>query len=221
MTDIFDILGPIMVGPSSSHTAGAVRIGQIARILLEEKPVRVKLYLHGSFAETGVGHGTDKALIAGLLGMATDDLNIAKSFSIAEEQGLTFQFGRADLHDAHPNSVLLEMEGQSGKTMSVQASSTGGGRILVTKIDKIDLSLTGDYNTLIVRNRDNRGCIADVTSVLSQAEVNVANMNLRRTVKGGDAIMIIETDEKIGKEVVEKMRTLPGIQSAIYYEKGE
>ena len=121
MIDVFDIMGPIMVGPSSSHTAGAVRIGRMARTLLGEKPVKAEVYLHGSFAETGVGHGTDKALIAGLLGMATDDLDIPNSFEIAGRRRLKFSFEETDLRDAHPNSVKLALTGESGRKMKMQA----------------------------------------------------------------------------------------------------
>ena len=120
MIDVFDIMGPIMVGPSSSHTAGAVRIGRMARTLLGDEPVKAVLLLHGSFAETGVGHGTDKALIAGLLGMATDDLDIPNSFEIAEERGLKFSFDEVDLREAHPNSVKMEVTGASGRRMKMQ-----------------------------------------------------------------------------------------------------
>lgn len=219
MIDIFDIMGPIMVGPSSSHTAGAVRIGRMARTLLGEEVRKAELYLHGSFAETGTGHGTDKALIAGLLGMNPDDLRIPNSFSIAEKQGLTFRFDEIDLRDAHPNSVLIEMTGVSGKHMSLQACSVGGGRILVEKIDGVSLRFTGEYNTLIIHNRDDRGQVATVTYALSQARVNVANMSLSRDTKGANALMVIETDERVPEPILKLLRELPGILDVTYYEK--
>ena len=219
MIDIFDIMGPIMVGPSSSHTAGAVRIGRMARALLGEAPVRAKLHLHGSFAETGVGHGTDKALVAGLLGMAPDDLSIPQSFSIAEDQGLTFTFNEIDLRDAHPNSVQLEVVGEEGNCLTMQACSVGGGRIRVDKIDGVEVNFTGDYNTLIIHNRDDRGHVADVTYALYQAKVNVANMSLHRDAKGGSAIMIIETDEPVPRAVLDLLQRLQGILHVTYYEK--
>ena len=126
MLDIFDILGPVMVGPSSSHTAGAVRIGRRARTLLGGQPVRAEIGLHGSFAETGQGHGTDKALVAGLLGMKPDDLDIPRSFELAAERGLQFEFRTVQLREAHPNTAVLTVEDEAGKRMKVQAASTGG-----------------------------------------------------------------------------------------------
>ena len=219
MIDVFDIMGPIMVGPSSSHTAGAVRIGRMARTLLGERPVKAALHLHGSFAETGVGHGTDKALVAGLLGMAPDDFDIPNSFAVAEERGLKFTFDEIDLRDAHPNSVRMEVAGESGKCLALQACSTGGGRILVNMIDGVALSFAGDYNTLIIHNRDDRGHVADVTYALSQARVNVANMSLHRNERGGSAIMVIEMDEPVPLPILKLLEELPGILRDTYYEK--
>lgn len=219
MIDIFDIIGPIMVGPSSSHTAGAVRIGSMARTLLGEKPVKASLHLHGSFAETGVGHGTDKALIAGLLGMSSDDYDIPRSFEIAAEQGMKFVFDEVDLRAAHPNSVLLEVEGENGASLSMQACSVGGGRIEVNKIDGVDLRFTGNYNTLIIHNKDERGYISNVTQALTLAKVNIANMSLNRNVRGGSAIMVIETDEPVPETILSILGNLSGIMHITYYEK--
>ncbi len=219
MIDIFDIIGPIMVGPSSSHTAGAVRIGRMARTLLGQEPVNASIHLHGSFAETGVGHGTDKALIAGLLGMASDDYDIPHSFEIAKERGLKFTFDEIDLRDAHPNSVLLEVEGAEGAKLSMQACSVGGGRIEVNKIDGVDLCFTGNFNTLIIHNRDERGYISNVTQALALAKVNIANMSLHRDVRGGSAIMVIETDEPVPDTIITLLDNLSGILHITYYEK--
>ena len=219
MIDIFDIIGPIMVGPSSSHTAGAVRIGRMARTLLGEEPCKAAIHLHGSFAETGVGHGTDRALVAGLLGMASDDYDIPRSFEIAAERGLSFTFDAIDLRDAHPNSVLLEVESTTGTTLSMEACSLGGGRILVTKIDGVSLSFTGSYHTLIIHNKDERGYISNVTQALSLAKVNIANMSLNRNTRGGSAIMVIETDEPVPGSIRELLGNLSGILHITYYEK--
>jgi L-serine dehydratase len=221
MIDVFDIMGPIMVGPSSSHTAGAVRIGRMARTLLGDEPVKAVLLLHGSFAETGVGHGTDKALIAGLLGMATDDLDIPNSFEIAEERGLKFSFDEVDLREAHPNSVKMEVTGASGRRMKMQASSIGGGRISVDKLDGVWVSFSGDYHTLIIQNMDNQSNLADVTTALSLARVNVANMSMHRSVKGGNVMMIVETDDPIPGYIVELLEKQPGILQVIHYRKEE
>ena len=221
MIDVFDIMGPIMVGPSSSHTAGAVRIGRMARTLLGDEPVKAVLLLHGSFAETGVGHGTDKALIAGLLGMATDDLDIPNSFEIAEERGLKFSFDEVDLREAHPNSVKMEVTGASGRRMKMQASSIGGGRISVDKLDGVWVSFSGDYHTLIIQNMDNQSNLADVTTALSLARVNVANMSMHRSVKGGNVMMIVETDDPIPGYIMELLEKQPGILQVIHYRKEE
>lgn len=221
MIDVFDIMGPIMVGPSSSHTAGAVRIGRMARTLLGDEPVKAAIHLHGSFAETGVGHGTDKALIAGLLGMATDDLDIPSSFEIAEERGLEFTFDEVDLREAHPNSVKLEITGASGRRMKMQASSIGGGRIMVDKLDGVGVNFSGDYHTLVIQNMDNQSNLADVTTALSLARVNVANMSMHRSVKGGSVMMIVETDDPIPGYIVELLDKQPGILQVIHYRKEE
>ncbi len=145
MIDIFDILGPIMVGPSSSHTAGAVRIGGMARSLLCGEPVRAEIGLHGSFAETGPGHGTDRALVAGLMGMKPDDLRIPRSFELAKKQGLEFSFHNVELKEAHPNSALLTVSDGEGRTLEMQAASTGGGRIRVDRLNGIAVNFTGAF----------------------------------------------------------------------------
>ena len=163
MGSIFDILGPVMVGPSSSHTAGAARIGLIARQLFCRQPEKAVVYLHGSFAATGKGHGTDKALIAGLLGMKPDDLRIPHSFEIAGEMGMDFTIEPRDLRDAHPNTAQIIMEAGE-KKMTMQAFSIGGGRIRVSKLDGIDVNFSGESNTLIVRNIDQPGRITEVAA---------------------------------------------------------
>lgn len=217
--DIFEILGPVMVGPSSSHTAGAARIGAMARTLLGEEVAQAKIHLHGSFAETGRGHGTDRALVAGLLGMKPDDLRIPNAFEEAEKAGLRFTIEEIDLHDVHPNTAVLELMGVGGKELSLQASSLGGGRIMVDKLDGIDVGFTGVYNTLVVRNQDEYGSVAAVTSILNQLRVNVANMSVHRHKRGGDALMVIETDQHIKPHQVAFLSELPGILGVTYYDK--
>ena len=217
--DIFDILGPVMVGPSSSHTAGAARIGAMARTLLGEAVAEAKIGLYGSFAETGKGHGTDRALVAGLLGMKPDDLRIPNAFEEAEKAGLHYTIGETELRDAHPNTAVLELSGVNGRKMAIQASSLGGGRIMVDKLDGIDVNFTGMYNTLVVRNQDEYGSVAAVTSILNQLRVNVANMSVHRHKRGGDALMVIETDQHIKPRQVEFISELPGILGVTYYDK--
>lgn len=217
--DIFDILGPVMVGPSSSHTAGAARIGCMARTLLGGAPVKANIYLHGSFAETGPGHGTDRALVGGLLGMQPDDLRIPNAFEEAKKVGLDFTIDTIDLRDAHPNTAVINAWTADGRTLELQASSLGGGRIMVNKLDGIDVNFTGAYNTLVVRNHDENGTLAAVTTILNQLRINVANMSLCRHKRGGDALMVIETDQHIKPHQVAFLSELPGILSVTYYDK--
>lgn len=219
MINIFDMMGPVMVGPSSSHTAGAARIGNMGRTLLGEEVARADIGLHGSFAETGFGHGTDRALLAGLLGMKPDDLRIPNAYEEANRAGMAYSFRTVELRDAHPNTALLELTGKSGKQLTLQASSIGGGAIVVNKIDGIDVNFTGDFNTLIVRNQDESGSVAAITSILSQVHINVANMSVNRHRRGGDALMVIDTDQHIKPRQVEFLSELPGILSVTYYDK--
>ena len=219
MINIFDMMGPVMVGPSSSHTAGAARIGNMGRTLLGEEVARADIGLYGSFAETGYGHGTDRALLAGLLGMKPDDLRIPNAYEEANRAGMAYSFRTVELRDAHPNTALLELTGKSGKKLTLQASSIGGGAIVVNKIDGIDVNFTGDFNTLIVRNQDESGSVAAITSILCQVHINVANMSINRHRRGGDALMVIETDQHIKPRQVEFLSELPGILSVTYYDK--
>ena len=219
MINIFDMMGPVMVGPSSSHTAGAARIGNMGRTLLGEEVARADIGLYGSIAETGYGHGTDRALLAGLLGMKPDDLRIPNAYEEANRAGMAYSFRTVELRDAHPNTALLELTGKSGKKLTLQASSIGGGAIVVNKIDGIDVNFTGDFNTLIVRNQDESGSVAAITSILSQVHINVANMSVNRHRRGGDALMVIETDQHIKPRQVEFLSELPGILSVTYYDK--
>lgn len=216
--NLFDILGPVMVGPSSSHTAGAARIGYIARMLLKSTPVIAKIGLYGSFATTGTGHGTDKALAAGLLGMRPDDIRIPDSLRLAEEAGLEISYYTAKLKDAHPNTAVLTVYGKDGGGLKMQASSVGGGRIRVDRLDGIDVSFTAERPTLIVHNMDRPGCVAEVTSILSGHSLNVATMQLYRNKRGGDAVMAIETDEAVPEEAVHLLERLEGIIKVTYID---
>lgn len=209
--NLFDLLGPVMVGPSSSHTAGAVRIGRIARALLGEEPARAELKLHGSFASTGAGHGTPQALIAGLLGLTPDDSRVPESFALAKERALAFSFGTCVLRDVHPNSVLIDLEGVRGSRLEVGASSPGGGRTLVFRVDGLDTSFTGELPTLVVHNSDRPGCVSQVTAVLAREGINVAALQLNRGGRGGSAVMVIECDQEVPGSTVAALRALPGI----------
>ena len=218
--NIFEILGPAMVGPSSSHTAGAVRIGLMTRRLLGQKPVKARIGMYGSFLATGRGHGTDRAVVAGLLGMKPDDIRIPESFELAAADGLSFSFEEANLSGAHPNTVLLEVEGDGGRELSVQASSLGGGRIMVNRLDGIDVNCTCEMPTLIVHNMDQPGHVAEVTSMLSHKSVNIANMSLYRDKRGGRAVMVVETDQPIPEEALRWLEHLEGILKVTYINVG-
>ena len=218
--NIFDILGPVMVGPSSSHTAGAVRIGLMGRKLLGCMPLKARICMHGSFAATGVGHGTDKAIVAGLLGMEPDDVRIPESFKMAGEKGLEFTFEETTLKGAHPNSVQMVLEDGQHRKLTVQASSLGGGLIMLNKINDVEVNCTCENPTLIIHNMDQPGYVAEVASMLFQKSVNVANMSLHRKKRGGYAVMIIETDQKIPKESIEWLEQKEGILKVTYIDIG-
>lgn len=211
MGSIFVILGPVMVGPSSSHTAGAARIGMVARQLFGRQPEKAAVYLHGSFAATGKGHGTDRALIAGLLGMKPDDMRIPDSFEVAKEEGMEFTIESKEIKEAHPNTALVCMEAEGVKPMKIQAYSIGGGRIRVCKLDGLDVSFSGESNTLIIRNVDEPGRIKEVASALANAEINIATMQVFRDKRGGSAIMVVETDQIVPKEAMEELESKKGI----------
>ena len=213
--DIFDLIGPIMVGPSSSHTAGAVRIGLVTRRLLGTEPLRAELLLHGSFADTGRGHGTDRALVAGLLGMEPDDERIPDSFEYARERGLKFHFGSCNLREAHPNSVLLRVEGADGHGVEVVGASIGGGRIQIRQLNGMPLCFSAEQPTLIVRNEDQPGSVADVSRLLAEHGINIATFQVNRSSRGGTAVMVIECDTTLSDDIAEDIRRIPGILNAV------
>ena len=215
--NLFDILGPVMVGPSSSHTAGAVRIGRIARRLLGEgTPRRAVITLSGSFAATGRGHGTDRALVAGLLGMQPDDERIARSFFVAADKGMDFRFENANLRGEHPNNARLSLTGRSGRQMSLVASSLGGGRITVVELDGLRVRFSGDLPTLIVQNRDQPGHVSDVASMLASNGVNIATLQLYRDHPGGNAVMVIEIDKAVPQAGIDWLKRVEGINGVTF-----
>ena len=216
---LFDVLGPVMIGPSSSHTAGAARIGYTAQKLLGEVPAKADIGLYGSFATTGKGHGTDRALVAGLLGMKPDDLRIPNSFAAAGEQGLEFTIHPVELREAHPNTAVLTVEGASGRKTCVQAASTGGGRIRVDQLDGVAVNFTGIFNTLILRHWDVPGELAHLTKELSDGGINIANMSLMRDRRGGSVMTIFEIDQPVPAAELEQLKAVPQVLGVIYYEK--
>ena len=184
-------------------------------------PVKADIGLYGSFAETGRGHGTDRALVAGLLGMRPDDLRIPQSFELAKEEGLDFYIHPIQLREAHPNTVVLELRRADGNELMLQAASVGGGRIRVDKLNGVEVQFTGDLNTLVVQHQDVAGKVADETRELSNAGINIATMSLWRDRRGGDALIVIETDQKVSEAVRQKILDLPGVKRLTYYEKEE
>jgi len=219
--NIFDILGPVMVGPSSSHTAGAARMGYMTRRLLGEEPVKAHIGMYGSFAATGKGHGTDKALVGGLLGMQPDDMDIPVSFEIAKERGLDITIDTVTLRDAHPNTAVITAVGVSGRSVKVQASSLGGGRIMINKLDDIEVNCSCEIPTLIIHNLDTPGYVADITLRLLEHDVNIANMSLYRRKRGGVAVMVIEVDQPIPAETIKRLESRKGIIKVTYIDIGE
>lgn len=217
--NIFEILGPVMVGPSSSHTAGAVRIGYVCRKLMGEKIVTADIELYGSFLLTGKGHGTPQAIVAGLLGMTPDDAKIPNSFEIAKVQGLKFTIGEAKLKEAHPNSVLLKLTGESGKELEVIGESLGGSIINIAQIDGLPANISGDYPTLIASNMDVPGMVAKVSKVLFEAKINIAQMHLYRASRGKNSVLIAECDQEIESKTLNDIRDLDGIMKVSYLGK--
>jgi L-serine dehydratase len=205
----------VMVGPSSSHTAGAVRIGYMARKILGETPAEADILLHGSFGATGSGHGTDRAILAGLLGMEPDDSRIPDSRTHAAAAGLSYRFVSGNLRDAHPNTAVLSLTAGDGRRIKVQASSLGGGRIMVNQIDGIRVDFTGEKPTLIVQNEDTPGVLSAITYTLAAQDVNIATLQMYRNQKGGYAFIIAETDSDISEEVLCQLREKKGVLKVI------
>jgi len=215
MRGVFDIVGPIMIGPSSSHTAGAVRLGRMVRLILGEEPQKAAVYLHGSFALTHKGHGTDKAIAAGLLGMETDDERIRDVFDLAEEKGLELEFVPADLGNVHPNTARVMAIGTSGREVTVTGASVGGGNIIITEIDNYAVELAGNYHTLITIHEDKPGIVAIASHILSQHNVNIAFMRVSRQNRGAQALMIIETDQSISQKVLDSIKNIEAVKVAL------
>lgn len=209
---LFDVLGPVMIGPSSSHTAGAARIGYTAQKLLGELPAQADIGLYGSFATTGRGHGTDKALVAGLLGLRPDDPRLPDSFALAAQRGMEFCIHPVELRSAHPNTAVLKLKSRTGRELSMRAASVGGGRIRVVEIDGVPADFGGDSNTLIIHNQDTPGCIAEVTTCLAMRRINIASMQVFRASTGGSAVMVLECDSHIPRPLEQQLSVLPGIR---------
>jgi L-serine dehydratase len=208
---LFDIIGPVMIGPSSSHTAGAVRLGSLARAILGGAATSAEIQLHGSFASTGRGHGTDLALTAGLLGMAPDDPRIRRAPELAREAGLTVTFADADLGEVHPNTARITLSGADGTRVVVQGSSVGGADVQLTQIDDFRVAITGELPVLIVEHNDQPGVIASVSAILASHGVNVASMEVSREMRGARALMVLETDQPVDGATVAEVCAAPAV----------
>lgn len=214
MVSLLDIIGPVMVGPSSSHTAGACRLGLLARGLVSGTPQSAVLELHGSFARTGEGHGTDKALVAGLLGFRPDDERIRTALQIAEQEGLDYRFEKTTISESsHPNTVRMTLERGDLKA-TLTGSSLGAGRVLVTEIDGYPVEVSGNFHTLTLVAEDKKGSIARITGILADHDINIATLKLTRKQKGGDAFMVIECDEPPGEALKDEIRKLDWVRWA-------
>lgn len=216
---VFDVLGPNMIGPSSSHTAGAAVIAHLAHKLLAPPLRQVDFTLYGSFAKTYHGHGTDRALLGGILGFTPDDLCIRDSFRIANERGLTFSFTPNEVEtDLHPNTVDIRMENAAGQTMVVRGESLGGGKVRIVRINGVEVDFTGAYSTVIVVQQDKPGVVAHITKVLSDNGVNIAFMRLFREAKGHTAYTIVESDGHLPEGVDAPLRNNPNVQDVMLLE---
>jgi L-serine dehydratase len=221
LVSLLDIIGPVMVGPSSSHTAGACRLGLLARCLVGGTPERARIELHGSFARTGEGHGTDKAIVGGLLGFRPDDERLRDALGIADREGLDYRFEKTTLGedgDVHPNTVRITVD-RGDRTATMVGSSLGAGRVLVTQIDGYPVEVTGNYNTIVLVAEDIPGSVARIAAILAEDEINIATLRLTRKARGGDAFMVIEVDEHPDDKVRDDLRALPWVRWAFRLDK--
>lgn len=213
---VFDVLGPNMIGPSSSHTAGAARIAYLAQKMINGPLIRVDFTLYGSFARTYRGHGTDRALLGGIMGFDTDDMRIRDSFQIAEEKGIAFCFvPNEEEIDVHPNTVDIHMVNAAGQEMTVRGESLGGGKARISRINGVDVDFTGEYSAVIVIQKDRPGVVAHITKVLSDRGVNIAFMRLFRKAKGEIAYTIVESDGRLPEDVAKKLEDNENVQNVM------
>ena len=204
---VFDVLGPNMIGPSSSHTAGAAIIAFLAQKMISPPLIKVDFTLYGSFAKTYKGHGTDRALVGGIMGFSADDTRIRDSFRIAEERGLEFSFTpNEEETEVYPNTVDISMENEAGRKMVIRGESLGGGKVRIVRINQVKVEFTGEYSAVIVIHQDKPGVAAHITKCLSDMNINIAFMRLFRKGKGAIAYTIVESDERLPVEIGEKIR---------------
>ena len=216
---VFDVIGPNMIGPSSSHTAGACVIAFLAHRMIAPPIVRADFTLYGSFAKTYRGHGTDRALLGGIMGFGTDDIRIRDSFDIAKERGIAFSFTPCMTEtDVHPNTVDIRMENSAGDTAEVRGESLGGGKVRISRINGVTVDFTGEYSTVIVVQQDTPGVVAHITRVLSDRGVNIAFMRLYRESKGRTAYTIVESDGRFPDGIAEPLLSNPHVRDVMILE---
>lgn len=213
---VFDIIGPVMIGPSSSHTAGAARIGLAARKLFGRKPKQVLITLYGSFAKTYRGHGTDIALVGGLLNFDTFDKRIVQAFEFAKNEEIEITFVESDEQTEHPNTVRLFLKDDIG-SVEVTGVSIGGGKVELIELNQFYLRLSGNSSVLMVLHQDRYGAVAQVATVLARNQINIGGMQVSRKERGSEALMSIETDQDVQDYIQEEIRQLPGIHNVVVF----
>lgn len=211
-TSIFTVAGPVMIGPSSSHTAGAAKLGRVARQIVGRDFNKVEFYLHGSFEKTGKGHGTDRALLAGVMDIHEDDERLPHSFEIAKKSGIDFSFDSITLENAHENAVRIIFYMDSEKLSEIEGASIGGGEILITKINGYEVKIRGNLTTIFVRQNDKKGVISHVARILNDNDINIATMNVSRSAKAADAMCIVEVDGDISANVADQLADFKDIK---------
>lgn len=208
---IFDIVGPVMIGPSSSHTAGAARIGKMTHKFTGDQIKKVVFYLHGSFAKTYRGHGTDKALLAGVLGFSESDARLKQAFEIAKSRGIGYEFVEAELGDVHPNSVKIVVEKLDGSLISLVGSSIGGGNIQIIQLNGIDLTISGDHPTIIAKHTSKKGILPGMTDIMTRHNYDILFMSFYKKNKDGEGIIVVEVADEVGEEAIAEIKTMSGI----------
>ncbi|NLC33132.1 MAG: L-serine ammonia-lyase, iron-sulfur-dependent, subunit beta [Clostridiales bacterium] len=214
---VFDIIGPVMVGPSSSHTAGAVRIGRLSRALFGRKPSHIRLHFYGSFAKTFKGHATDVAALAGVLGLEMDDPRIPQAVDLAQEEGIIVEYIAQEAVPPHPNTLMVELWDEQGR-MNATGQSLGGGLVQITQVDGFNLGLSGESPALLIFHKDAYGTIASMTQLLAHARININHMEVSRKDKGKTALMVIETDELVEPAVIDRMNAQENVYKIIKLE---
>lgn len=211
--DVFSIIGPVMVGPSSSHTAGAVRLGRVARALLEQQPKEAVITLYGSFAATGQGHGTDAALVGGLLGYCTDDERLPDALDYAEDAGIGVAIRTGQAPNAHPNTVRFALSTEAGEVVTATGCSIGGGTIKMTEVNGFSVNFSASFPTIVIQHADMKGMVASISRTLEKDGLNISRMSVDRKGRNGDALTVIETDEPPSEDTLQELQSMATVRS--------